>query len=281
MPVNTESALSNARPNSSNSNLRGRNLRAAQLRWDRENTSRQTAEVTNITPEVVTGSVGYSAGQVDPRLAAAAQTASSAASAFTVGYEAGQVDPRLAAAVADRTTDTPSPSTIQATNAAPAGTTPSLAARQNTTFSNISPRPYFRIDPLDNRYDFLTGQKVNTTGGQPNVNTPVDYTGGNTSGGTGVGGNPGTSEIPIGYGEGQIDPALAEAAGLEGNVAEIEAAEQATTAAAQENIVTTGRTYDSRISAEIGARREGWPRSQLRTVVIDNGDGSFSVLSKD
>lgn len=44
---------------------------------------------------------------------------------------------------------------------------------------------------------------------------------------------------------------------------------------------TTGTTYDSRISAELGARADGWPRSQLRRVVIDNGDGTFSILSRE
>ena len=119
-----------------------------------------------------------------------------AANAFTVGYGAGQVDPRLARAVADQTTQTPRPSTVQATNAAPAGgATPSSTARQNTTFTTLSPRPYFRIDPLDNRYDFLTGQKVNTynsatiaAGLQPQSNTNIPTgggAGGNNTGGTG------------------------------------------------------------------------------------------------
>lgn len=142
------------------------------------------------------GTVGYGSGQVDPRLAAAAASQQSAADAFTVGYGEGQVDPRLAAAVADQTTGTPSPSTMQATGAPPTGTTtPSLAGRSTNNFTTISPRPYFRIDPNDNRYDFLTGQKVNTEGGNPNINTPTDYRGSNTGsgGGTGSGGNAGST----------------------------------------------------------------------------------------
>lgn len=141
------------------------------------------------------GTTGYGEGQIDPRLAAAASQ-QSAADAFTVGYGEGQVDPRLAQAVADQTTDTPSPSTVQATGAPPTGTTtPSLAGRTTRTFTTISPRPYFRIDPGDNRYDFLTGQKVNTTGGQPNINSPTrSPQAGNTSGGTGTGGAAGSTE---------------------------------------------------------------------------------------
>lgn len=78
------------------------------------------------------------------------------------------------ALIADKTTGLPSPSTIQANNAAPTGsTTPSLATRQNQGFSNLSPRPYFRTDPGDNRYDFLSGQKVRTgIGTNPLVNVP-------------------------------------------------------------------------------------------------------------
>ena len=215
MPVNTAGAVEGARPNSSNSNLRGRNLRAAQLRWDRENPSGTGTETTNISAGAITGSgrgsvveqagaraeylqrgtVGYGSGQIDPRLAAAANQ-QSAADAFTVGYGEGQVDPRLAAAIADRASDTPSPSTVQATNAAATGTTtPSLAGQQTRTFTTLSPRPFFRIDPLDNRYDFLTGQKVNTTGGQPNVNNPSSRPGGgNTTGGTNPDGTAGTAD---------------------------------------------------------------------------------------
>ena len=220
MPVNTQGAVADARPNSSNSTLRGRNLRAAQLRWDRENNAGtvsgaaggEASLLSNASTNVGRGTVveqagaraqylqrgttGYGAGQIDPRLAAAAASQQSAADAFTVGYGEGQVDPRLAQAIADQTTDTPSPSTVQATGAPPAGsTTPSLAGRSNTSFTTISPRPYFRIDPGDNRYDFLTGQKVNTTGGQPNVNTPTrSPQGGNTGGGTGAGGSAGSTE---------------------------------------------------------------------------------------
>jgi hypothetical protein len=76
--------------------------------------------------------------------------------------------------VQDATTGLPSPSTIQANNSIPAGTTtPSLATRQNQGFSSLSPRPYFRTDPGDNRYDFLSGQKVRTgIGTNPSVNVP-------------------------------------------------------------------------------------------------------------
>lgn len=142
---------------------------------------------------------------------AAALADNSAADTFTVGYGEGQVDPRLAAA-ADRASDTPSPSTVQATNAAGTGaTSPSLAGQQTRSFTTLSPRPYFRIDPLDNRYDFLTGQKVNTTGGQPNTNNPSSIPGGgNTTGGSNPDGTP-ASNSTVGYGEGQIDPRLAAA----------------------------------------------------------------------
>jgi hypothetical protein len=226
MPVNTEAAVS-SRPNSSNSSLRGRNLRAAQLRWDRENSSSAAgAEVSNISADAITGvgrgtvveqagaraeylqrgTVGYGSGQIDPRLAAAAANQPSAADTFSVGYGEGQVDPRLAAAAAaaDQTTGTPSPSTMQATNGTPAGSsTPSAAARQSSAFTSLSPRPFFRIDPLDNRYDFLTGQKVNTynsaaiaAGSQPqaNLNVQTGGSGAGTGAGTGESGNPGSSD---------------------------------------------------------------------------------------
>lgn len=101
------------------------------------------------------------------------------------------------AIIADRASNSPAPSTVQATNAAPTGSTsPSLAGRTNSSFSTLSPRPYFRIDPLDNRYDFLTGQKINTIRGNPNVAAPSPgYSGGNTTGGTGVNGTQGSTEV--------------------------------------------------------------------------------------
>lgn len=36
----------------------------------------------------------------------------------------------------------------------------SMQGRQTAAFTSLSPRPYFIIQPLDNRYDFLTGRKV-------------------------------------------------------------------------------------------------------------------------
>jgi hypothetical protein len=202
MPVNTEEAVSSGPPNRYQQIQARLNRRREQLRASVSGA--QGNETANVSPENITGAIddarAAATSAATSAIGEARAAASSAANAFTVGYEAGQVDPALARALAaDRASGTPSPSTIQATSTAPSGaTTPSAAARQNSTFSSISPRPYFRIDPLDNRYDFLSGQKVNTTGGQPNINTPVRYDGGGNAGGAGSGsgenGNPGTSD---------------------------------------------------------------------------------------
>lgn len=76
--------------------------------------------------------------------------------------------------LADKTVGLPSPSTIASFGSTPVGTTtPSLSSRQNQNFSSLSPRPYFRTDPGDNRYDFASGQKVRTgIGTNPLVNSP-------------------------------------------------------------------------------------------------------------
>ena len=152
-----------------------------------------TSQVSNLNPENITRSID------DARAAAtsAATSALSNANTFIAETSAGIDDIRSSITRGDRATDTPSPSTIQATNSSPTGSTsPSLAGRQTSTFSTISPRPYFRIDPLDNRYDFLTGQKINTIRGNPNVAAPPPaYPGGNTTGGTGAGGSAGSTQV--------------------------------------------------------------------------------------
>lgn len=66
--------------------------------------SNVTPPPAQTTPQTVPGAapVGYGAGQVDPRLAAAAAQ-SSAPVPGTTGYGTGQIDPRLAAAAANNT----------------------------------------------------------------------------------------------------------------------------------------------------------------------------------
>ena len=142
---------------------------------------RDQRNTASFTPSFTSGAGDQAAAQAlaaqrQSRLSGAGDVA--AAQRFIAEREArlsGAGDELAAQSIiADRTSGLPSPSTIQANNAVPAGsTTPSLATRQNQGFSSLSPRPYFRTDPGDNSYDFLSGQKVRTgIGTNPLVNVP-------------------------------------------------------------------------------------------------------------
>lgn len=238
MPINTREALGNIDQNlsqglntasrlaSNATNVGIDDLRSAATR---SVSGALGGEITDINPNSIVNQVSSSIGNITDTIGnfagsigdLASNAAQSFAGAFSTNLDS--VTDSLSN-VPDQISGIPSPSSIQQTGSLPVGsTTPSLAGRQNQTFSSISPRPYFRIDPQDNRYDFLTGQKINSVDGSPNTNSPVNYQGGNTTGGTRAGA-PGTGDFDIGFGEGQVNPAVASASGLEGNVAEAEAA---------------------------------------------------------
>lgn len=189
--------------------------------------------------------IGYGPGQIDPALARAANI-----QGVSVGYGAGQVDPALARAAGLTTGPVPLTGSTGASTGS-LTSSPSVGGN-NTGFgggTSGSTPPSGTAAPtsFNDRYDFLTRQKVREgkhggQGGgagasQPCGATPgasgggVNGTGGGSPVGTrgGATGSQGTQNIQttsapqtalvngrvveVGFGEGQVDPALARAAG--------------------------------------------------------------------
>ena len=199
-----------------------------------------TTKAATTTKPTSTVKVGYDVGQVDPRLAAAAKNATTKkattpTSTVKVGYDVGQVDPRLAAA-AKTATSTPKTDILTAKESVlePVVTTPTVAT---TTPRELSYAEMMGFTPEQvaemNAAPVSGGLSVVDPMTNPLGVTPSDTSSdfwGNVASGTARGmGILGSgiesmaeaiapqSKATIGYGDVQIDPRLAAAAGYAPN----------------------------------------------------------------
>lgn len=130
----------------------------------------------------------------------------------SIGYGAGQVDPALARAAGARSSALPSQSrTASGELAGPSGGGAPAGARSGVN----NPRPYDPMQLGDTWFDFVTGQKRPTIVISVSAGSGANQAGGqSTAPSTQASTNP--TQPQIGYGEGQVDPALARAAGITG-----------------------------------------------------------------